>query len=170
MGPMAGDNFYDIPVETAAGGIRTLHDYDDRLLLVVNVASKCGFTSQYGDLQKLHETYGARGLAVVGFPSNQFKEQEPGTNAEIQEFCSTNYGVEFPVFAKVDVNGVGRHPLYAQLVTATDADGAAGDVAWNFEKFLVAPGSRVVARVRSAQSPTSPEFVALVEENLPVAS
>ncbi len=160
-------DLYDIPVETATGEQTTLATYRDKLLLVVNVASKCGFTPQYGDLQKLQDEYRDRGLAIVGFPSNQFDGQEPGTNDEIQEFCSTNFGVDFPVFAKIDVNGADRHPIYSSLTETADQTGAAGDVGWNFEKFLVAPGGDVVARIRSKTSPGTPEFTALIEENLP---
>jgi glutathione peroxidase len=167
--PTTTNTLYDIPFETATGDRTTLGDYRDSLLLVVNVASKCGFTPQYGELQELHEAYRDRGLAIVGFPCNQFGGQEPGTNDEIQEFCSTTYGVDFPIFAKLEVNGEGRHPLYSQLTETPDAAGEAGDVAWNFEKFLVAPGGRVIARQRSAMRPSDPEFVALVEENLPAA-
>lgn len=160
-------SLYDIPVDTASGDTTTLGTYDDKLLLVVNVASRCGLTPQYGDLQQLQEKYRERGLQVVGFPSNQFNGQEPGTNAEIQEFCVATYGVDFPVFAKVDVNGADQHPVYGELTQVADATGEAGDVAWNFEKYLVAPGGRVVARVRPQESPAADEFVALVEANLP---
>lgn len=160
-------SLYDIPVDTASGDTTTLGTYDDKLLLVVNVASRCGLTPQYGDLQQLQEKYRERGLQVVGFPSNQFNGQEPGTNAEIQEFCVATYGVDFPVFAKVDVNGADQHPVYGELTQVADASGEAGDVAWNFEKYLVAPGGRVVARVRPQESPAADEFVALVEANLP---
>lgn len=160
-------DIYDIEFETATGETTTLAPYREKLLLVVNVASKCGLTPQYGELQTLNETYD--GLAIVGFPCNQFAGQEPGTNEEIQEFCSTTYGVDFPVFAKIGVNGAARHPLYAELTQAQDAAGEAGDVAWNFEKFLI-KDSAVVARVRPRESPSTPEFVALVEENLAVTA
>jgi glutathione peroxidase len=160
-------SLYDIPVETAAGGSTTLGAYDDKLLLVVNVASRCGLTPQYGDLQRLQETYRDRGLQVVGFPCNQFNGQEPGSNDEIQEFCVATYGVDFPVFAKIEVNGENRHPVYDILTETTDSTGEAGDVRWNFEKYLVAPDGRVVARVRPQESPAASEFVSLVEEHLP---
>ncbi len=160
-------SLYDIPVETATGGSTTLGAYDDKLLLVVNVASRCGLTPQYGDLQNLQETYRDRGLQVVGFPCNQFNGQEPGSNDEIQEFCVATYGVDFPVFAKIEVNGENRHPVYDVLTETQDSAAEAGDVRWNFEKYLVAPGGRIVARVRPQESPATPEFVALVEENLP---
>ncbi|QHC65783.1 glutathione peroxidase [Rathayibacter sp. VKM Ac-2759] len=157
-------DIYDVPVETADGTLTTLSEYRDDLLLIVNVASRCGLTPQYGELQELSTRY--EGLSIVGFPCNQFKGQEPGTNEEIQAFCSATYGVDFPVLAKTEVNGAGRHPLYSVLTEAADAAGEAGDVQWNFEKFLVRDG-RVVARVRPRESPATPEFAALVEEHLP---
>ncbi|ROQ39491.1 glutathione peroxidase [Frondihabitans sp. PhB188] len=161
-------SLYDIPVETASGTTTSLAEYSDKLLLVVNVASRCGLTPQYGDLQQLQEKYRDQGLQVVGFPCNQFNGQEPGSNEEIQEFCVATYGVDFPVFAKVDVNGDDRHAIYDELTAVEDASGEAGDVKWNFEKYLVAPGGGVVARVRPQESPAADEFVALVEANLPV--
>ncbi len=131
---------YDIEFQTAEGETTTLDAYRDKVVLVVNVASKCGLTPQYADLQELQQSYADRGFSVVGFPCNQFNGQEPGTDAEIQEFCSTTFGVDFPVFSKIEVNGEGRHPLYSELAEVPDAAGEAGDVQWNFEKFLIAPG------------------------------
>jgi glutathione peroxidase len=160
-------SLYEIPVETASGDMTTLGAYGDKLLLVVNVASRCGLTPQYGDLQQLQEKYRDQGLQIVGFPCNQFSGQEPGTNDEIQEFCATTYGVDFPVFGKIEVNGAERHGVYDELTKTHDAAGESGDVAWNFEKFLVAPGGTVVARVRPRESPATPEFTALVEAHLP---
>ncbi len=158
---------YDIEFQNADGETVTLDSYRDKVLLVVNVASKCGLTPQYADLQQLQTEYSGRGFSVVGSPCNQFNGQEPGTDAEIQEFCSTTFGVDFPVYSKIEVNGDGRHPLYAQLAQAQDAAGEAGDVQWNFEKFLIAPGGTIVSRLRPRTVPTDPEFVALIEENLP---
>ena len=155
---------YDIPVETLAGESTTLEQYAGRPMLIVNVASRCGLTPQYEGLQELHERYGARGLAVLGFPCNQFMGQEPGTAEEIREFCTTNYGVSFPLFAKVEVNGAGRHPLYAELVRTPDADGEAGDVQWNFEKFLVDADGNVTHRFRPRTDPLAPEVVSAVDE------
>jgi glutathione peroxidase len=157
---------YDIPVETLGGDPGTLRDYAGRPLLVVNVASKCGLTPQYEQLQQLHERFAARGLAVLGFPCNQFMGQEPGTAGEIQEFCSVNYGVTFPLFAKIDVNGADRHPLYAELTKASDAEGEAGDVQWNFEKFLVSADGEVTHRFRPTVEPLAPDVVAAVESSL----
>jgi glutathione peroxidase len=158
-------SLYDTAVETLDGEPTTLREFADGPLLVVNVASKCGLTPQYEQLQQLHEKYSARGLHVLGFPCNQFMGQEPGSAAEIREFCSTTYGVDFPMFAKIDVNGPDRHPLYAELVETPDAEGAAGDVQWNFEKFLVRPDG-AITRFRPTVSPLAPEVVAAVEQAL----
>ncbi|BBZ73947.1 glutathione peroxidase [Mycobacterium paraseoulense] len=134
----------DIPLTTLDGQPTTLAELSDGATLVVNVASKCGLTPQYTALEKLAKDYGDRGLTVVGVPCNQFMGQEPGTAQEIQEFCSTTYGVTFPLLAKTDVNGADRHPLYAELTKAADPAGETGDIQWNFEKFLIAPGGEVV--------------------------
>ncbi len=114
-----------------------------KAVLVVNVASKCGLTPQYAGLEELQRRYGDRGFSVVGFPCNQFMGQEPGTAEEIQTFCSTTYGVTFPLTEKIEVNGEGRHPIYAELTEVADAEGYRGDIRWNFEKFLVAPDGTV---------------------------
>src|SRR5947209_2738084 len=128
---------YDVPVRTLDGQPASLHDYEGKVLLVVNVASKCGLTPQYTGLERVHEKFAERGFAVLGFPCNQFGAQEPGSPEEIATFCSATYGVTFPMFEKIDVNGEDRHPLYALLSELTDAEGHTGDVRWNFEKFLV---------------------------------
>jgi glutathione peroxidase len=158
---------FDIPVKTLAGQDSSLGSQSGKTLLVVNVASQCGLTPQYTALEKLHEQFATRGFAVVGFPCNQFGGQEPGTAEEIAEFCSTSYGVTFPMFEKIEVNGPGRHPIYVQLTAAPDAKGEAGDVMWNFEKFLVRPDGTVVARFRPRTTPDSPEILAAIEANLP---
>ena len=160
-------SIYDHDVKALGGGDADLHDHEGKVALVVNVASKCGLTPQYTGLEKLQETYGDRGFTVLGFPCNQFGGQEPGTSEEIQEFCSATYGVSFPMFEKVDVNGEGRDPLYAELTEVADAEGAAGDVQWNFEKFLIGPGGNVLARFRPMTEPEAPEVTALIEANLP---
>ncbi|MFJ2959369.1 glutathione peroxidase [Streptomyces sp. NBC_00669] len=134
--------------------------------LVVNVASQCGLTPQYTALEELHKELSGRGFTVVGFPCNQFGGQEPGTNTEIQEFCSTTYGVTFPMTDKVEVNGPDRHPVYRTLTGQADAEGEAGDVQWNFEKFLVDPAGQVVARFRPGITPQDPELRAAVESVL----
>jgi len=159
----------DIPVKTLAGQDSSLGAaaLPGSLLLVVNVASKCGLTPQYTALEKLHEQFAARGFAVVGFPCNQFGGQEPGTAEEIAEFCSATYGVTFPMFEKIEVNGPGRHAVYQGLVDVPDANGQAGDVQWNFEKFLVRPDGTVAARFRPRTAPDDPEVLAAVEGNLP---
>lgn len=133
---------HDVSIGALRGGSADLAQYRDKAVLVVNVASKCGLTPQYAGLQGLYDTYADRGLVVLGVPCNQFGAQEPGTADEIEEFCQVNYGVTFPITEKVDVNGADRHPLYEELTSATDAEGKAGDVLWNFEKFLIAPAAR----------------------------
>jgi glutathione peroxidase len=163
-------DLYDIPVHTLAGEQSSLGALKGKALLVVNVASKCGLTPQYTGLQKLQDTYGDRGFSVVGFPSNQFLEQEPGTAGEIAEFCSVNYGVTFPLFEKIEVNGPGRHPIYAELTKAEDAEGKAGDITWNFEKFLLSPDGAVVERFRPQVEPEDPGLVKAIETALPGAS
>jgi glutathione peroxidase len=149
------------------GSSASLADFDGQALLVVNVASQCGFTPQYAGLEALYERYRGRGLDVLGFPSNQFGAQEPGTAEEIVEFCSATYGVTFPMFAKTDVNGPQRHPLFERLTRTADATGEAGDVAWNFEKFLVSPAGEVAARFRSSVAPDDPALLEAVESVLP---
>ena len=156
-----------IPLTTLDGNPASLADYDGRALLVVNVASKCGLTPQYGALEQLARDYTDRGLTVIGVPCNQFMGQEPGTPEEIATFCSTNYGVTFPLLAKADVNGADRHPLYAQLTETADAGGEAGDVQWNFEKFLIAPSGEVVNRFRPRTEPDAPEVITAIEAVLP---
>ncbi|OBJ58517.1 glutathione peroxidase [Mycobacterium asiaticum] len=157
----------DIPLTTLDGKPATLAELSSGATLVVNVASKCGLTPQYAGLEKLAKEYGDRGLTVVGVPCNQFMGQEPGTAEEIQTFCSATYGVTFPLLAKTDVNGDDRHPLYAELTKASDADGNAGDIQWNFEKFLVAPDGEVVKRFRPRTEPDAPEVISAIEEVLP---
>ena len=157
----------DIALTTLSGEPTALAEYAEGAVLVVNVASKCGLTPQYTALEKLAQDYGDRGLTVIGVPCNQFMGQEPGSADEIQTFCSTTYGVTFPLLAKVDVNGADRHPLYAELTKAADADGEAGDVQWNFEKFLLAPGGEVVNRFRPRTVPDAPEVIGAIEAVLP---
>jgi glutathione peroxidase len=149
------------------GSDTTLDAYAGQALLVVNVASKCGFTRQYAGLEALYERYHERGLTVIGVPSNQFGAQEPGTSEDIAEFCQANFGVTFPLLAKTDVNGPERHPLFTRLTAVADATGKAGDVTWNFEKFLVTPQGEVVGRFRSKVEPEDPELVAAIEPVLP---
>jgi glutathione peroxidase len=158
---------YDVKVNQLDGTPASLGDYKGKAVLIVNVASHCGLTPQYAGLEKLHETLGGRGFEVLGFPCNQFLEQEPGTAEEIQEFCTTNYGVQFPLFAKIEVNGEGQHPLYKQLNAVPDAEGYTGDIRWNFEKFLVSPAGEVVGRFNPTVTPEDPALVSAIEEQLP---
>ncbi len=158
---------HDFPVNTLAGQPGSLGDLAGRTLLVVNVASRCGLTPQYAGLERLHGRYAGRGFAVVGFPCNQFGGQEPGTAEEISTFCATSYGVTFPMFEKIEVNGPGRHPIYTELTQAPDASGEAGDIRWNFEKFLVGPGGAVLARFRPLVTPEDPGLIAAIEASLP---
>ena len=160
-------SLYDIPVHTLNGDPSSLGSLAGKTLLVVNVASKCGLTPQYEGLERLHERFAGQGFAVVGFPCNQFGGQEPGTADEIAEFCSATYGVSFPMFEKIEVNGPERHPLYQELTAVPDASGEAGDIQWNFEKFLVRPDGTVAARFRPRTEPDDPAVVAAIEENLP---
>ena len=157
---------YDIKLETLTGDPCSLDDYRGQALLIVNVASKCGLTPQYAGLEALHREYEPRGLAVLGFPCNQFGGQEPGTPEEISEFCSTKYDVTFPLFEKLSVNGPDRHPLYAELTQTADAAGKAGDVEWNFEKFLVSPDG-AVQRFRPKTKPEDPSLVSAIKAILP---
>ena len=157
---------YDIPIHTLQGDDATLGDYKGKTLLLVNVASKCGLTPQYEGLERLQKTYADRGFSVIGFPCNQFMGQEPGTSEEIAQFCSATYGVTFPLMEKIDVNGEDRHPIYAELTEKEDAEGAAGDITWNFEKFLVSPQGNVVARYRPQVEPEDPTVVGDIEAQL----
>ncbi|MGW3229945.1 glutathione peroxidase [Kitasatospora sp. NPDC001095] len=160
-------SLYDIPLRTLDGAATSLADHKGKALLIVNVASQCGLTPQYTGLENLQKRYAGRGFTVLGFPCNQFAGQEPGSAEEIQAFCSTTYGVTFPLFEKIDVNGEERHPLYAELTTVADAQGQAGDVSWNFEKFLISPDGTVVARLRPPVEPESAELTAAIEAVLP---
>jgi len=158
---------YDHQINGLDGSPLDLRQLQDKALLVVNVASRCGLTPQYEGLERIHERYADRGFTVIGVPCNQFMGQEPGTAEEIQTFCSTTYGVTFPLTEKVEVNGEGRHPLYEELTAVPDADGNAGDVAWNFEKFLVAPGGGQIVRFRPQVEPEDPAITSAIEAVLP---
>jgi glutathione peroxidase len=154
-----------IPVKTIDGEPTTLPE--GKALLVVNVASKCGFTKQYAGLEELQKEYGERGFSVVGVPCNQFGGQEPGTAEEIAEFCSTTYGVSFPLLEKTDVNGPDRHPLFEPLTEVADEQGHVGDVRWNFEKWVVAPSGEVVARFGTGVEPLDDRVITAIEKALP---
>ena len=165
----AGSSIYDIPVSRLGGDASSLADHKDKVMLVVNVASECGLTPQYEGLEKLQKKYGDQGFTVVGFPCNQFGGQEPGNAEEIKTFCRTHYGVSFPMYEKIEVNGPGRHPIYSQLTKTADAAGKAGDVQWNFEKFLVTPGGASVTRFRPRTTPEDPKVIAAIEAALPTS-
>jgi glutathione peroxidase len=160
-------SIYDPPLHSLDGAATSLGDYRGQALLVVNVASKCGLTPQYEGLERLQKTYGDKGFTVLGFPCNQFGEQEPGSSEEIATFCSATYGVTFPMFEKVEVNGEHRHPVYQELTAFPDAEGEAGDIQWNFEKFLVSPQGEIVQRFRPMVDPEAPEVTDAIEANLP---
>jgi glutathione peroxidase len=160
-------SLYDIPLRSLHGEATSLADHKGKALLIVNVASRCGLTPQYSGLEELHEQYGPRGFSVLGFPCNQFGQQEPGSPEEIETFCSTTYGVTFPMFEKIDVNGEDRHPLCGELTRQPDADGKAGDIQWNFEKFLVSADGEIVARFRPLTEPAAPELIGAIEQTLP---
>jgi glutathione peroxidase len=141
--------------------------FDGKAVLVVNVASRCGLTPQYEGLERLQERYGEAGFTVLGVPCNQFAGQEPGTPEEIQQFCSTTYGTSFPLTEKLEVNGRRQHPLYEELTAVPDPDGRAGEVEWNFEKFLVSPAGEIVARFRPPTEPEDPRITEAIERALP---
>jgi len=182
---MMSTSIYDVPVKKISGDDASLSEFKGKVVLVVNVASKCGLTPQYEALENLYEQYKGQGLVIAGFPANNFKSQEPGTNEEIQNFCTTNYGVKFPMFSKISVTGEDKHPLYQLLTTAqpkaisvaevpfreklkgygieTNAD---PEVLWNFEKFLVGRNGQVVKRFSPDTLPDAPELVEAIEEEL----
>ena len=178
------ENLYEIPVNTIDGAETNLGEYKDKVLLIVNVASKCGLTTQYAGLEKLYENYRAKGLEVLGFPANNFMGQEPGTEEEIREFCSTNYDVQFPLFSKISVKGDDRNPLYkyltetkpetdindgefeAKLAGYGSARSTPGEVLWNFEKFLIGKNGEIVARFAPDVTAEDERLIARVEEEL----
>ncbi len=158
-------SLHEHPINTISGEPSSLGEHRDKTILAVNVASKCGLTPQYEGLERLQRQYGGRGFVVVGFPCNQFLGQEPGSAEEIQSFCSTTYGVTFPLFEKIDVNGEDRHPIFAELTEVADAEGYQGDVRWNFEKFLISPDG-TVQRFAPTVEPEDPIIVAAIEAAL----
>jgi glutathione peroxidase len=160
-------SLYDIPINRLDGTSSSLSDFEGKAVLVVNVASKCGLTPQYETLEQLQRQYGDQGFSVVGFPCNQFLGQEPGSAEEIETFCSVTYGVTFPLMEKIEVNGEGRHPIYAELEETADDEGHAGDIRWNFEKFLLSPSGDVVGRFSPMVKPDDPAVVSAIEAALP---
>jgi len=161
-----GAAFYTFKAESIDGRNICLSDYRNNVVLVVNTASKCGFTPQYAGLEKLYQQYRARGFVVLGFPSNDFLGQEPGSNAVIQQFCTLNYGVTFPMFAKIVVKGEGQHPLYHWLTDLSTDPGFSGEISWNFNKFLIDRSGRVAARYGSRTTPDAPELGQAIERAL----
>jgi glutathione peroxidase len=157
---------YDFSVKTIDGKPRTLADYKGKVLLIVNVASKCGFTPQYEGLEKLHEKYAPKGLVVLGFPANEFGSQEPGSDEQIQTFCTTNYGVKFDMFSKVKVKGPGIDPLFAYLTNPETDPAFGGDIKWNFNKFLVSRSGEVIGRFEPKVDPTSAEMERAIQTAL----
>ena len=157
---------YDVPLKSLDGEPGVLAEQKGKVALLVNVASFCGLTPQYEGLEALYERFGAQGFSVVGIPCNQFGAQEPGTADEIKTFCSTSYGVEFPLTEKIEVNGEGRHPLYQSLTETADAEGHTGDIRWNFEKFLVSRDGDVIARFSPMVEPGNDELVGSIEKAL----
>ena len=163
-------SLYVFTLKDIDGRDRSLAEFKGQVLLLVNMASKCGFTKQYAGLEKLHQTYKDRGFHVLGFPANNFMGQEPGTEAEIKSFCSLNYGVTFPMFSKISVKGKTIHPLYAYLTDEELHPGSGGAVGWNFNKFLVGPDGKVLAHYGSRTAPEDPELAAAIEAALQAAS
>lgn len=158
---------FETPVQTLEGEPSSLGTYEGKALLVVNVASQCGLTPQYEGLQRLQQRFGERGFSVVGFPCNQFGGQEPGSAEEIRTFCDVNYGVTFPLFEKVEVNGDERHPIYRALTAIPDPEGEVGDIQWNFEKFVISADGARVTRFRPRTDPEDPQLLAAIEAALP---
>jgi glutathione peroxidase len=166
IGKTARMSIFTEPIHTLQGDATSLESFAGKSILAVNVASKCGLTPQYTGLEALHEKYSERGFTVVGFPCNQFGAQEPGSAEEIETFCSSTYGVTFPLMEKIDVNGEGRHAIYSTLTDVSDAEGHSGDIRWNFEKFLIAPDGSVT-RFSPMVAPEDPALVAAIESSLP---
>jgi glutathione peroxidase len=165
-GAAMSKSVHDFSAKSIDGTVKSLSGYRGRPMLIVNVASECGLTPQYRGLEELHETYAARGLAILGFPANEFGAQEPGTNEEIKEFCDTQYGVRFDMFAKVKVKGAGIDPLFSFLTSRDTNPEFAGDIKWNFNKFLVSKDGRVVARFEPPVEPTSADVKSAIEREL----
>lgn len=160
------DEIWNAPIKTLQGKPTTLAAYKGKALMLVNVASKCGNTPQYATLEALQKKYEAKGFTVVGFPCNQFGGQEPGNPEEIQTFCATNYGITFPIMEKIEVNGDGRHAIYKALTQIPDATGKAGDIRWNFEKFVISADGKQVTRFSPRTKPEDPAVIAAVEAAL----
>jgi glutathione peroxidase len=163
------DSIWTTPLKTLSGEPTTLAAYKGKALMLVNVASKCGNTPQYSMLEALQKKYESKGFTIVGFPCNQFGGQEPGTAEEIRTFCSTNYGITFPIMEKIEVNGLGRHPIYKALTPIVDVAGKSGDIRWNFEKFVLSADGTKITRFSPKTKPEDPTVIAAVEAALPAA-
>jgi glutathione peroxidase len=155
---------YDVSIKSLEGGDSPLAEQKGKVTLLVNVASFCGLTPQYTGLEELHERFGSQGFSVVGVPCNQFGAQEPGSAEEIATFCSTNYGVTFPLTEKIEVNGDGQHELYKEITPTADAEGHTGDIRWNFEKFLIGRNGEVIARFSPLIEPGNDDLVGAIEK------
>ena len=166
MSHISDSTIYSFEVEDISGIKQTLADYKGKVLLIVNVASKCGHTPQYANLQNLYEKYADKGFVVLGFPANNFGQQEPGSNKEIKEFCSTNFHVTFPMFSKISVKGDDIHPLYKYLTVADTNPQFAGEITWNFNKFLIDKKGKIVARFDSGDNPESDKVIQAIEQHL----
>jgi glutathione peroxidase len=164
---MTTPSIWDAPIHTLQGAATTLGEHRGKALLLVNVASRCGLTPQYTALEALHDKLAPRGFSVIGFPCNQFGGQEPGTAEQIQQFCSTRYGVTFPLTEKIDVNGARRHPIYGELTQIADGAGHSGDIRWNFEKFVVSADRSTITRFAPQVAPDDPAVLAAIEAGLP---
>lgn len=162
LGPM-----WTAPIKTLQGKPTSLAAYKGKALMIVNVASQCGYTPQYATLEQLQKKYEPKGFTVIGFPCNQFGGQEPGTAEEIATFCSTNYGITFPITEKIEVNGPARHPIYQELTPVADEAGYKGDIRWNFEKFVVSADGTKITRFHSKTKPDDPKVIAAIEAALP---
>jgi len=159
-------NIYDFQVETINGKEQKLQAYQGKVVLIVNTASKCGFTKQYAGLQKLYENYEKEGLVILGFPANNFMSQEPGSNEEIASFCQLNYGVSFPMFAKISVRGKNIHPLFKFLTDKDTNPKFGGKISWNFNKFLISRDGQIIDRFSSQTTPEDPKLIAAIEKAL----
>ena len=158
---------WNLPIKTLRGQPTSLAEHEGKAILVVNVASRCGLTPQYTTLEALQGRYAAKGFTVLGVPCNQFGGQEPGSAEQIEAFCSTTYGVSFPMTEKIDVNGPDRHPLYRELTPIADAAGYSGDIRWNFEKFLISADGKTITRFSPRTTPDDPTVIAAIEAALP---
>ena len=166
VGKGTAKTVYDFTLKNSKGRDVKLEEFRGKVVMLVNVASKCGYTPQYDGLQKIYERYREQGFTILGFPANNFGAQEPGTDEEIQEFCRINYGVTFPVFAKISVKGDDKHPLYKYLTERETNPEFAGEIKWNFNKFLVGRDGRIVARFDSADKPEDAKVTQAIEQAL----